>query len=315
MPNLQKAREVLSRAIGLLKEVEHHLADDVEVPRPAVSEAKVVSLAAPAPADESLDSFESLRRAVNSSKWPEAVNPHLICNPESNADKAERGRGIIEMLVEDNLKGLKLLDYGCGEGYCAGISTEFDTAESVGYDVVRSAVWGSFQPRPSLLFTTDFAEAAARGPFDVVLLYDVIDHVVGEDAATVLSKAAGLLSPTGKIYMRTHPFTSRHATHLYHDLNKAYVHLVFSPDELKQLVPQSKYVVPSIEVTTPIMTYNTFIEKAGLKVVHKREVSEKVEPFFKIPKIADRIMKNLGKNNFPEFQMSLQFIDYVLAKK
>jgi hypothetical protein len=67
-------------------------------------------------------------------------------------------------------------------------------------------------------------------------------------------------------------------------------------------------------VTRPLMTYDNFIKGAGLKIESKREITEKIEPFFKIPKVAERIMKNTEFEFFPEFQMSLQFIDYVLTK-
>jgi SAM-dependent methyltransferase len=249
-----------------------------------------------------------------SPKWPEAVNPNLICNPESFDDKNERGRGIIEMCIEENLKDLKFLDYGCGEGHCAALSAEYNSTISIGYDPQPKDTWSNYTARNNLLFTSDFNAVKAAGPFDVILLYDVIDHVVGESPEDVLAKVSSLLSPTGKIYMRTHPFISRHGPHLYHDLNKAYIHLVFTPDELRQLIPNSKYREPCIGVTTPIRTYEGFITKAGLKIMNKRDIQEKVEPFFKIPKIAERIMRNLGVNSFPDFQMSLQFIDYILTK-
>jgi 2-polyprenyl-3-methyl-5-hydroxy-6-metoxy-1,4-benzoquinol methylase len=265
--------------------------------------------------EEKMDSFESLKNALTSNKWPEAVNPNLICNPNSSDDKMERGRGILEMFIEEDLKGLKFLDYGCGEGQCTSIATDLNTGVSVGYDIKANDYWSNYPQKENLFYLTDFEKVKEKGPYDVILLYDVIDHLVGEEPIAVLSKLNSILSPNGKIYMRTHPFVSRHGTHLYHDINKAYIHLVFTPDELKELIPTSKYSEPSIGVTAPIMTYDSFINGSGLKILNKRDITEKVEPFFKIPKIAERIMKNLQKNNFPEFQMSLQFIDYVLAKK
>lgn len=321
MADNKKAVDTLDKIVQLMLQLKTELSD-APAAQPVVPEAKkpepvVHTTSAPAPAKDSndiFDSFDALKSALTSNKWPEAVNPHLICNPQSNEDKIERGRGIIELMISEDLKGLKFLDYGCGEGHCASLSADYATSVSVGFDTKKYDQWDKFGTKPNLLFTNTFSDVQARGPFDVIVLFDVIDHLTSEDAATVLKKAASVLAPNGKIYLRTHPFISRHGTHLYHDLNKAYAHLVFTPEEIKQIVPDAKYTEPSIGVIAPIVTYNKFITEAGLKISSKREITEKVEPFFKIPRIAERIMKNTGMTGFPEFQMSLQFIDYVLVK-
>jgi hypothetical protein len=51
-----------------------------------------------------------------------------------------------------------------------------------------------------------------------------------------------------------------------------------------------------------------------LTKVHRREITSKVDPFFKIPKIAERIMETVKAKQFPEFQLGMDFIDYVLEK-
>ena len=215
-------------------------------------------------------------------------------------------------MIDENLKGLKFLDYGCGEGHCAHLSADYETTLSVGYDRSTHENWNNFASKPNLKITNIFQEVQDNGPYDVIILFDVIDHLEGESPTQVLSKLKSILSPTGKIYMRCHPFTSRHATHLYHDINKAYVHLVFTPEELKSLVPNSKFEEKNLGVTYPIRTYDNYIGEAGLKIVNRRDVKETPEEFFKIPKIAERIKKNTNMSEFPEFQMSLQFLDYKL---
>jgi hypothetical protein len=89
---------------------------------------------------------------------------------------------------------------------------------------------------------------------------------------------------------------------------------VFTPDEIKQLVPNSKYEEESTGVIFPIKTYVDYVAAAGLNVINRRDITEKVEPFFKIPKIAERIMQNTNSNSYPEFQLTIQFIDFVLGK-
>ncbi len=308
MANLKKFEGALDQMIHLLMDMKESLSEGNETPEPEVKAQSVE------PTSEDYDNFEQLKKALNSDKWPEAVNPNLICDPDSQQDKVERGRGIIELMIEEDLKGLKFLDAGCGEGHCAFLSTEYGTKASVGFDIKEYNSWNNFEKKDNFHLTTDFEEVKKHAPYDVITIFDVIDHIKGMEVVTFLQACKSILADNGKIYMRCHPFVSRHATHLYHELNKAYVHLVFSPEELKQLVPNSIHTEESTGVTRPLQTYSDYIEAAGLKVTNRRDITEKIEPFFKIPKIAERIMKHTKFDNFPEFQLSIQFIDYVLGK-
>jgi hypothetical protein len=161
-------------------------------------------------------------------------------------------------------------------------------------------------------FTDNWDTVVASGPYDIILMYDIIDHVENETPIEILAKARSVLSPQGKIYMRCHPWVSRHGCHYHHELNKAFVHLVFTEEELKKL-GTFHFAEKNIGVTYPLKTYETFANQAGLKILQKRNVPEKVEPFFKIPKIAERIMQNTKTAEFPEFQMGLSFLDLQLG--
>jgi 2-polyprenyl-3-methyl-5-hydroxy-6-metoxy-1,4-benzoquinol methylase len=263
--------------------------------------------------DTSDNDFENLKKALLSDKWPECVNSTIICDPKCEDDLIARGKGIVELMMFEGFKpGTKFLDYGCGDGYAVTATTNM-TALSVGYDI-KPQGWSKFADAPNLLLTSNFEEVKAKGPYDVILLYDVLDHLQLESPTAVLKKAASVLTDDGSIYMRVHPFTSRHATHHYTSINKAYIHLVFTPEELKQLIPVDEYASENIGVTYPVKTYPEFIAQAGLKIITDRRTTDTVEPFFRIPKIAERIMKNTKMPQFPEFQMSIQFLDYVLKK-
>ena len=264
--------------------------------------------------EDKIDNHETIKEVLNSDKWPEAVNPHLICDPNSEEDKLERARGIIELMIEEDLKDLKFLDFGCGQGHCAHISKEYDATLSVGYDVEKQKTWESFEANDKTIFTENFDTVKENGPYDIILLFDFIDHLKISNPAQVLSEVKDFLSEKGRVYMRCHPSTSRHATHLYHDFNKAYVHLVFSKEELKELNVSSKFEEENNGPIHPIAGYGKFIKESGLKEVNRRDITESPEAFFKTPEISKRIMKNTGHDSFPEFQMSLQFIDYVLEK-
>ena len=268
------------------------------------------AVSAPITSDDYYGDFESLKKALLSDKWPNAVNPSLICDTNSESDKKERGTGIIELLIEDPLtKDQKFLDYGCGEGHCVSSAPDIlGCGIAVGYDI-KKYNWPII---PNTKFTNSIDDVALLGPYDAILMFDVLDHVENESPTDLLKKAMSLLAPKGKIYLRTHPWMSRHGTHLYQKLNKAYTHLVFTDEELKQLsdhVPDA-----NIKTTTPINTYKKIFDDCGAKISSERKITEKVEPFFKIPKISERIMQNTKHDKFPEFQMGLQFVDYVLTK-
>jgi 2-polyprenyl-3-methyl-5-hydroxy-6-metoxy-1,4-benzoquinol methylase len=308
MANTQKINEAIDQLIMVLTEFKKNTQEENPPIEPTIPELKGQSQNS-----EDMDDFESLKLALSSDKWPEAVNPNLICHPDSEDDKLERGRGIVELMIEEDLQGLKVLDFGCGEGHCAFVASEYSPELVVGYDIKKFDTWDKHQ-NSKVLYTTNFEEVLSKGPYDVIVLFDVIDHARGEDASSILSKASKALKESGKIYMRCHPFISKHGTHLYHEINKAYIHLVFTPDELKQIVPHSKYEEESIGVTRPLMSYDKFIKDADLNIATRRDISSKVEAFFKIPKLAARIMKNTNFSEFPEFQMGMDFLDYVLTK-
>lgn len=327
MANNDKINGILDGVINGLLQLKDALNDGDKQPQvtaqatPAPVKAEQHLQRKPAPvverpaAPEDLDSFDALKKALESEKWPEAVNPNLICDPNSESDKVERGRGVIELMIEEDLKNLKFLDIGCGEGHAAFVSADYQTAISVGYDIKRHESWDRFSGQKSnLLLTTDMAEVRSNGPYDVIILFDVLDHLQGEQPEAMMKNVASLLKDGGKVYMRVHPFISRHGTHLYHNINKAYAHLVFTEAELNQLAPDATFKEPNIGVKYPLRTYSAWIDASGLKIENRRDITEKVEPFFKIPKIAERIMKNVGSQSFPDFQMSLQFVDYVLKK-
>lgn len=292
MPDLQKINQSLELAIQSLLELKKEINEE--------------SMHTQFESQE----FKTLREAVQSDEWPSAVNPMLICDPDSLTDIEDRAKGIIELLITEDLIEKKFLDYGCGNGATVNAATEYKTSLSIGYDIENQ----NWQSKNGSILTSNWLEVEQNKPYDIILLFDVIDHLSGESPTDVLKKIKNVLSENGKIYMRCHPWTSRHGTHLYHNLNKAYLHLIFSPEELQALLPESKNAEPNICVTYPIKTYTSYIEEAGLKIVNRKNTTETVEEFFKEPKIAKRIMNKTKFENFPEFQMSLQFVDFILSK-
>lgn len=264
--------------------------------------------------------FEEMKALLKTKQWPVAVNPNLICDQTSDEDKDNRAEGIIEILIEKNLLNKKFLDVGCGEGHVAQIALKHKAVISVGHDLKKHPNWDKIRD-DRLVMTTDFSEVEKHGPFDTILIYDVLDHMDGGQLE-LLEKIRDITNPTeGEIYVRCHPWCSRHATHNYHEVNKAYIHLVFTEDELKQmgLTPE-----PNAKIVHPIGEYKKWFTGAGLKIKHESIMREKIEPFFaNNEEIRSRIQEHWSDspNNdfktgktFPSFQLEQQFLDFVLAR-
>jgi SAM-dependent methyltransferase len=257
--------------------------------------------------------FEQIKEVLFSDKWPVAANKNLICNPENEADKVERGRGVFELMVETDIAGKKFLDFGCGEGHSAAYAATRNPELVVGYDIKNG--WEKLAPVDKLMLTTNWDEVVKNGPYDVILVYDVIDHLVDKKPLEVMKDLHAILADKGNLYLRAHPFTSRHALHNYHDLNKGYIQLVLSEDELKQVLPSTKYIEwNNAKVVTPIATYKKLFEDAGFEIMNTRPVRDTVDPFFKTPLISKRIIDTVKFKDFPEFQCGIQFLDQNLRK-
>ena len=226
----------------------------------------------------------------------------MICS-NSEEEKIERAKNIIDYINFD-FKNKKVLDFGCGEGHVAAQLAK-TAALSVGYDIVQSGNLTWDKPNPHLL-TTDFAKVQANGPYDFVILYDVLDHTA--DPLFTLKQIKLLCSDNAKLFIRFHIWMGRHGGHLYKTLNKAWAHLIFTPEEFQlmgiKLEPIHKYYYP-------IVAQKQWIQQAGYKLKSESLVSSIVEPFFKKKEIMDRLPLKEYQGNFPEWQMSQTFNDYI----
>jgi 2-polyprenyl-3-methyl-5-hydroxy-6-metoxy-1,4-benzoquinol methylase len=230
----------------------------------------------------------TLIEMVKSPEWPEAVPGDLICT-ESETDKQERAEGVIEMMLPQNIT--KFLDFGCGEGHIPEKMSQ-RTSLAVGYDVKQQGdkIWE--QQRDNLLLTTDLHKVKTLGPYDVILIYDVFDHITtltvdrANGMKDILEQCKSVLSPGGKVYIRTHPWTGRHGGHLYRTLNKAFVHFLLTDKELISLGAKPNYEV--IRMTHPLAAYYYFIQQCGFKVEQKN-VTKNIDDYFKHPVIEQRI--------------------------
>lgn len=256
--------------------------------------------------------FENLKKILESNEWPEAVMDFQIIDENSEEEKLDRAEGIVDILIDESLENKKFLDFGCGEGHAVVYASKY-TKTCHGYDIVKSGNL-SWENDNNFLLTTKF-EKIENNKYDMILIYDVLDH--SENPIEILSTAKSLLSETGKIYLRCHPWSGRHASHLYRKINKAFIHLVFSDEELKEMgyEVQGK----NQKIIYPIANYKEIIGLSGLKITKEPDIDlQDVEDFFKNNTlVSDRIKKSIPIKDmkFPEFQMSQCFIDYVLTKE
>ena len=249
-----------------------------------------------------------------------------MCDPNIEDDKKNRAENVIDVFISESLENKKFLDFGCGEGHMAVYAASQKTTISVGYDINQTGTlaWNSTE-NPYFL-TTDLEKMKEKGPYDVILIYDVLDHCA--DPINVLIQAKSVLTNNGKIYLRTHPWISRHGGHLYQQgqlyrqLNKAFIHLILTEEELKTIGIEPE-TTPNQKVLSPIMTYENWIKKAGLAIVYKHTEPQDVEPIINNKIIAKKIYQRfpnflIESENHPAkppiFQMSQNFLDYTLKK-
>ena len=232
---------------------------------------------------------------INSDEWPKAIEYFA---GDSEDEKAERGLSILEQCVDTNIKKTNFLDFGCGDGHVAVQSVNFGVNIAVGFDVNHHEEWKS---KNSLVFTNDWNKVLDTAPYDVILLYDVLDHA--DSPEDILNKIVSVAKGTSIIKIRCHPWISRHGGHHYKTINKAFAHLFPSLRE--------KYNIdnPTAKIVD-INTYKTWFASAGMIVVSEDVNKQPIDDFFSLPFLKDMIIKdnNIGNINNLEYT----FIDYTL---
>jgi 2-polyprenyl-3-methyl-5-hydroxy-6-metoxy-1,4-benzoquinol methylase len=254
--------------------------------------------------EKELDILKSL---LESSEWPEAIYSFSICRNES--DMTERAENILE-LIEYPVQGKKILDFGCAEGYVVAVSNQ-KGADAIGYDIQKQ---GTLWDKENL--TTDYEEVYKKAPYDLILLYDVLDH--SDDPNQVIAQIWPLCNANTKIFVRCHPFCSRHGTHLYTEINKAFMHLVFTDEELAGMGLKNQKVN---KVIHPINHYEEiFRDKFAVESRNVRRTN--VDPFFFRTEIVKKRIVDHWKyssdpnsRKWPGYQMEQNFIDFWLKAK
>lgn len=148
---------------------------------------------------EQAEEFDVLKNLLFSEEWPSAVEPNLICDVNNEQDKEDRAEGIIDIIIDVNLENKSFLDFGCGQGHVVNRSLQHKTKISVGYDVKESEeYWSKWKNNGNVILTSDWEEVVKNGPYNVVLAYDVLDHLEKEDQITALKKSKKFVRQTLK---------------------------------------------------------------------------------------------------------------------
>lgn len=261
-------------------------------------------------------SFDTVKNIILSPTYPQAVNTDGILDPTNDDDKLDRGEAILEGLIPENIVGKKFLDFGCGEGFCTLAAARKGTILSVGYDKIPyDHTWKKMNFPNRFFCTSNWQQVQSSGPYDYILIYDVIDHIHDNSQASALNYCSSVLAKDGKIFVRCHPYYGRAGAHQIYDLNKAFVHVVLTDDELRSLVPNPKHIHAGSKWIEPEKKYEEFFAKARLKIVSKNVTRDIVEDFFKTNEsISERIIQNTKSTQFPESTLSINFVDYVLER-
>lgn len=243
-----------------------------------------------------------IEQAIDNPDWPLAVRPEMIVRTED--EKSTRAMNIISVFTE-TLKGKKVLDYGCGEGHLIAAAT--DAQFALGYDLVLPTTNGNF--------TSNRDDVTKNAPYDIIFLYDVLDHAT--DPIALLQHVSSVMHRDSVVYIRCQPWCARHGGRLFKNINKAYLHY-FLTDPVCKLLSNN---YPVQKVIHPLGTYGKWFADAGLKVVTEEPIQTTVEPFFYA--FADTI-KTHWQNSplaefaegrvFPAFPMSIEFVDFTLTR-
>jgi SAM-dependent methyltransferase len=255
------------------------------------------------------DRKDYLDSLLNNASWPLAVPEHLIAAP-SESDQKSRAKAVLDTMVSRSLEGVHFLDYGCGDGWGVAAAKARGVSSSTGYDIVPSPVWEKLKDVVTLTDNPDLP----KGFYDVILLYDVVDHSM--DAEGMMSHVYDLLKPGGTVYVRCHPWISRHGAHLYKQgLNKAFVHLFLTEEELVDRGYAPLFVRHE---TNPLVAYKWFFNNF---VIERENVirPNPLEAFFQDQMVKDLLWSEQKidakrKNGFIK-DMEIDFCDYVLTKR
>jgi ubiquinone/menaquinone biosynthesis C-methylase UbiE len=132
------------------------------------------------------------------------------------------------------LRGLKVLEVGCGHGDFARVLAEEYGCKVTGTDIMSHETWDKLKGIPNLeLIHTDISQANAAIPddsFDRIVSFVVWEHI--RHPWSALKECQRLLQSDGKKYLHAYLYGWPRASHLYAEINEPWLHLTHSPAEI-----------------------------------------------------------------------------------
>lgn len=252
--------------------------------------------------------FTEIKKLVMSEEWPRAVDPRSIILTEDGA--FNRAQQILDLIIGESLTDKSFLDFGCGEGHVVMQSLNQNPKIAIGYDIAPSKIKFDIDN-----FTSEFDLVKLKGPYDIVLLQDVIDHIENVDPIFVLKQIKSVMNSNGRLFVRNHPWCSRHGSHLYTKLNKAYAHLVFDESELSRMGGYTNE--HTLKLFDPIENYKFWFSESGFKICSEIPYYKNSEDYFKKEALVrERMVKHWDGDAIRMMKnMQIEFVEYVLEPK
>lgn len=261
---------------------------------------------------EQLKDLTELRFLLKAAIWPQAVDEEQILG---NDEKIEIALATLTSLITCDIENKSILDLKCEDGMCCYLTTNnFYAKKSVGYDTVEHD-WSSLK-QDNVILTTNWDVVKENGPYDIIYANDLLDH--SNDFDKILENIKEIKTESCRIFIRCHPWVSRHGAHLHSQINKAYVHLVFSEEELQSMgYKTNKFTHRLLD---PISSYRNLFQKYGYSIISQQPLITTVEPFFYTN---ERVMRRIKEKwqtmsgysdgkTFPRDFMEIEAVDFTL---
>ncbi len=242
--------------------------------------------------------LDVIRQMIEKKELPSAIDP-IYLTPKDPVEKAD---SILSLIVNESFNEKRFLDFGCGDGATINLAKKKGAYYACGYD-----------PNPKFKkegLVNNLMEL--EGTFDIILAYDVIDH--SSTPLDDLKAMYKLLSPSGKIYLCTHPWSSRNGAHIQNQQNTAFLHLILDDIELQRLTGSHPETIQ--RVIYPMKTYREWIEQAGLEIIKELPYKEIVETIFTEPgPISKRISRHWQTEDDFQSILGISAVEYILTAK
>lgn len=252
--------------------------------------------------EDKLKELTDLRYEIKKDTWPEAESPKLT--------QSQKSMKLFGELISTPVKNKNILEFGCCDCELSSLlKSKFGAKTVVAFRLEDCQSTDTNLLDPNVIFTDKFRVAQQIAPFDIIILNDVIDHL--EKPVFWIKQLAKMLSKeTGRMFVRCHPWLSRNGTHLSEQMNKAFLHLMLSDDELGTLGVSNKF---TRKITDGMDSYKRFFEESNLKILNHKFYTKSIEvSFLKNQVILERIKKftKIDKNLLEKLEV--EFIDFEL---